>query len=111
LPCLWEQVHWNVQNDGRNRTVSFNMTKHRHIELCQYSNFWPLRTWLWSPTLLTRPIWPLMFICRVSPWGLWWTECHWDRFSPSSPANIIPPWFSLLIIIWEINNRPVGGWS
>jgi hypothetical protein len=23
------------------------------------ANFWSLKTWLWSPTVLTRLIWPL----------------------------------------------------
>jgi hypothetical protein len=27
------------------------------------------------------------------------------------PVDIIPPWYSMLIITWGINNRPPGGHS
>jgi hypothetical protein len=40
---------------------------------------------------------------------LWWTKCHWGRFSPStsvSPANSHSTDYSTLIIIWGWYNRP-----
>jgi hypothetical protein len=52
---------WNstesTQNDDRTKTGSFTMTMCWCTLLCQCSNFWPLKTWLWSPT---RLIWPLV---------------------------------------------------
>jgi hypothetical protein len=41
---------------------------------------------------------------RIST-DLWWKN------QELSPVDIIPPWFSILIIIWEMNNRRVGGSS
>jgi hypothetical protein len=50
----------------------------------------------------------------LSMWDLWWTEWHWDRFFPISlvsPVNSIPPWLSILIHHWGMNNRPIDGHS
>jgi hypothetical protein len=41
------------------------------------------------------------FTSRQSMWGLWWTERHWGRFSPStsvSLANHLSTNFSTIII-------------
>jgi hypothetical protein len=59
-----------------------------------------------------------------SMWYLWWIKWHWDRFFSDFflffPVNIIPLWHSThthththtqICIIWEMNNRPVGGRS
>jgi hypothetical protein len=50
--------------------------------------------------------------CRCLQWDLLWTKWHCDRFLSSLdfPVNIIPPWPSILIIIWGMNNRPTGGY-
>jgi hypothetical protein len=58
----------NVQNDRRTKTSSFIMTAHWHTLLYQCCNFWPLKTWLWSPTLLIRLIWPLVASC-IREWN------------------------------------------
>jgi hypothetical protein len=36
---------------------------------------------------------------------LWWTN------QVVSLVGIIPPWFSMLIITWGMNDKPVGGRS
>jgi hypothetical protein len=38
------------------------MTMHQRTLLCQGRNLWQLKTQLWSPTLLTRLIWPLVTV-------------------------------------------------
>jgi hypothetical protein len=54
----------NARNDGETKTGCFTMTVRRPTLLCLCSDFWPLKTWLWSPTLLTPLIWPLaIFSC------------------------------------------------
>jgi hypothetical protein len=52
LQCLTEQIHQKVQNDGGTTTCSFNMTICWCTLLCRCSNFWPLKTRLWSPPAL-----------------------------------------------------------
>jgi hypothetical protein len=39
------------------------------------------------------------------------TKWHWDRFSPSYSVSTFQLVLPCPCIIWEINNRPVGGWS
>jgi hypothetical protein len=44
-------------------TENLNMRRISGAHLCLCSDFWPLKTWLWPPTLLIFPIWPLVISC------------------------------------------------
>jgi hypothetical protein len=57
----------NVRNDGGTRTGCFTVTMRLRTLLC--SDFWPLKTWLWSPTLLTLLIWPHEIFSRFREWN------------------------------------------
>jgi hypothetical protein len=62
----------------------------------------------WLPTTAAR------VHVRAGMWGLWWTERHWGRISPStsvSPANRHSINFSIIIITRGWHNRPIGGCS
>jgi hypothetical protein len=62
---------------------------------------------------------PLITKSRVPVWvcpreiqrGLSGTRSGVSPGYSVSYANIIPPWLSILIYIWGMNNRPVGGCS
>jgi hypothetical protein len=59
---VWNIPAENVWNDGGTRTGCFTMTMRRRTPLCLCSDFWPLKTWLWSPTSLFTWFGPLQFL-------------------------------------------------
>jgi hypothetical protein len=60
LQHLREQVGHKCPNDSKTTTGSFTTTVRKCTLLCECSSFWPLETWLQSPTPLTHLIWHFM---------------------------------------------------
>jgi hypothetical protein len=69
----------NIQNDGKTRTGLFTATMCQHTLLCQCNNFWLLKTWLWTPTLLIWPLWFLLiFENKITAETAFFPGCVWS---------------------------------
>lgn len=62
LVCL------KISKKQRNQEWLIHKTTSQHTLFCQWSNVWPLKTWLYSPKLPTWPVWFLMIPSCLQEW-------------------------------------------